>query len=65
MYHLFYEEITVVSGKAVGSAFEGLAKGSIEVSKEVGHQGKKIIDKKCGPEIIQTFVGSKEEEAEK
>ena len=49
----------------MGSAFEGLAKGSIEVSKEVGHQGKKIIDKKCGPEVIQTIVGSKEEEAEK
>ena len=52
MYHLFYEEITVVSGKAVGSAVEGLVKGSIEVSKEIGHQGKKIIDKKCGPEIL-------------
>ena len=65
MYRLFYEEITVVSGKAVGSAVEGLVKGSIEVTKEVGHQGKKIIDKKCGPEVIQTIVGSKEEEAGK
>ena len=36
----------------MGSAVEGLVKGSIEVSKEIGHQGKKIIDKKCGSEIL-------------
>ena len=28
---------------------------------ELGQQGKKIIDKKYGPEVINTIVGKKEE----
>lgn len=59
-----------MSGKAIGDAFEGLVKGGSEVTKELGSQGKKIITKKYGDDVIKTMTGEKEgadkkEEADK
>ena len=36
-------------------------KGGTEVTKEFGNQSKKIINKKYGPDLINTLTGEKEE----
>ena len=46
-----------MSGKAVGDAVDGIVKGGSEVVKEVGDQSKKIINKKYGPDVVNTFAG--------
>lgn len=45
-----------VSGRAIGEAFEGLVKGGVEVTKELGEQSKKLITKKYGDEVINVFT---------
>lgn len=52
-----FVELTKVSGQAIGEAFDGLVKGGSEVTKELGAQGKKIITKKYGDEVIKTIAG--------
>lgn len=50
-------DLAMVSGKAVGEAFDGLVKGGTDVTNELGAQGKKLINKKYGPDVINTMVG--------
>lgn len=59
-----YAELAQVSGRAIGEAFEGLVKGGVEVTKELGEQSKKLITKKYGDEVINVFNDKKEEKKE-
>jgi hypothetical protein len=54
-----------VSGRAIEEAFEGLVKGGVEVTKELGEQSKKLITKKYGDEVINVFTDQKEEKEER
>ena len=44
----------------MGEALGGLVKGSTEVGKELSEQGKKIISKKYGEDMVKTMAGEGE-----
>lgn len=54
--------MATISTKALGEAFDGIVKGGKEFTAELGNQSTKIINKKYGPDMINTITGKKEEQ---
>ena len=57
-------ELASTSGEALGEAFKGLAEGTGQVTKTLGDQSRKIVNKKYGEDYVKTFIPDEKNQKE-
>ena len=49
-------ELAATSGEALSEAYKGLAEGTGQVTKTLGDQSRKLVNKKYGEDYVKTFI---------